>query len=343
MTEAKIEDRVLPGQIYEIRPDGRWNIFLDASMCGAFGQCPQYFKYNYIDSIAPKGDRPWARDIGSWWSEVMENIYSAFYKGEKLSSQQVVELAISKWNSLKMDDLAQFHPKTYKEFGGVHGAVLMITEYADRQLPIDYQCWRIIAAEASFGRNREVVIGETGKVVLHWMGQPDLYVIFNDRIMPVDHKSLDAIGSNTPLRYKPHIQLPGYIIAGQILLKQLGFNLPVDRCIINAVARKEVKGSKTDVAPRFKRFFISYTEAELSEWKVRRLRQAEHIRECIETSIWPWQEYACSNMWNRPCPFQRIDDKPPDSRSIVIAADFVKKDFWIPGGKEPETKAEVKG
>jgi hypothetical protein len=340
MIDNIIEEKVKPGQIYEIRPDGRWNIFLDASMMSSFGMCNQYFQYSYIRHLAPKGDRPFARDLGSWWSGTMETIYNAQFKGIFLEPMQIVNIATSKWNELNMNELEALHPRAWKEFGGRYGALAMIAEYGARQLPIDYKTWKIIAAEAAFGRNREVCIGETDKIVLYWMGQPDLFVIFNDRIMPVDHKSLASIDNFTARKYKPHIQIPGYIIAGQILLKSLGYSLPCDRAIINAVARKDTttKDGEDIKKPRFKRFFISYTEAELQEWRRLRLRQAELLRESFERNLWLRNENSCSYMWGKSCQFQNIDEKDPGAREVVIKADYLIKQPWIPGRRDEDTK-----
>lgn len=335
---TEIEDKIKPGEIYSIRPDGRWNIYLDASMASAFGICPQYFYYSYVRNIQPKGDRPFARDLGSWWSSIMEEIYNAQFKGIFLEPMSLVNIATAKWVELRMDELEPLHPKMWKEFGGRYGALTMIAEYGARQLPIDYKTWKIIAAEASFGRNREVMIGETDKIVLYWMGQPDLFVIFNDRIMPVDHKSLSTIDNFTSRKYKPHIQIPGYIIAGQVLLKSLGYELPCDRAIINAVARKDTttKDGEDIKKPRFKRFTVSYTEAELDEWKKLRLRQAELIRESFERNLWLRNENSCSYMWGKSCAYQNVDEKPPETREVVIKADYIVRPAWIPGKSKTE-------
>ena len=332
------ESKIKPGEIYEVRPDGRWNIYLDASMASSFGICNQLFQYQYVRNLVPKGDRPFVRDLGSWWSSVMESIYNAQFKGILLEPMQIVSIATEQWNNLNMNELETLHPRAWKDFGGRYGALSMIAQYAERQLPIDYKTWKIIAAEASFGRDREVKIGETEKIVLYWMGQPDLFVIFNDRIMPVDHKSLSTIDNFTLRKYKPHIQIPGYIIAGQILLKSLGYSLPCDRAIINACARKDTttRDGEDIKGPRFKRFIISYTEAELEEWKRLRLRQAELIREAFERNLWLRNENSCSYMWGKSCAYQNIDEKPPETREIVIKSDYIVREAWIPGRTKTE-------
>jgi PD-(D/E)XK nuclease superfamily protein len=336
-------NRIQPGEFYKILPDGRWEIYLDATMCGTFGVCEAMFYESFVRCIVPKGDRPFARDLGSWWSAVMEEIYGAMFKESRLDSKAIVDMSMVKWNELQMDELEKVHPKAYKEFGGRYGALQMIAEYATRQLPIDYQIWKIVAAEASFGRNKEVCIGETDKIILYWMGQPDLFVISGERLSPIDHKSIAYIDASTSKKYKPHIQIPGYIVAGQILAKSLGYDLPVDRAVINCVARTDrTDKSGESKYPRFKRISVSYTPTELDEWRQRRLAQAERLRFCFENNTWAWNEYACSNVWNKPCQFQNIHEKPPEVRPIVIAADYMKRAAWIPGKteKEEEKKAE---
>jgi hypothetical protein len=335
-----MNEQIQPGELFRIRPDGRYEIYLDATMASSLALCPQYFKYSFIDCITPKGERPFARDLGSWWSEVMENIYGAMHQSKRLTSEEIVSTAMRVWTDLKMDELEKFHPRSYKQFGGRHGAIAMIAEYAQRQLPIDYSSWKIIAAESSFGRNKEVCIGETNKIILYWMGQPDLYVIQQDRVMPVDHKSVATLDAKTIKKYKPNVQIPGYIIAGQILVKSLGYDLPIDRCIINAVARTDSSDKDGVVKkPRFKRFQVAYSPEELAEWKRNRLLQAEELRTYLEAQNWRRNEGSCPNQWNHVCPYLNIDEKPPETRQIVINADYVKRDFWIPGRKE-KTKSE---
>jgi hypothetical protein len=329
------DTRIQPGELYKILPNGKWEIYLDATMCGTFGVCEIMFKETFVNNLTPKGDRPFARDLGSWWSAVMEEIYGAFTRGIKLEPQPIMNLAVKNWQELKMDELEKIHPKSYKQFGGFHGAIAMISDYAHRQLPVDYRTWKIIAAEASFGRNREVCIGETDKIILYWMGQPDLFVVYEGRLMPVDHKSIATIDSKTMKKYKPHIQLPGYIIAGQVLCKDLGLDYQVDRCIVNAVARTDSTDKLgNEKRPRFKRFFPQYSTSELEEWKRRRLSQAERIRHCIEYNDWLWNEYACSYQWGHPCQYQNIHEKPPESRLIVVQSDYTTRQPWIPGLKE---------
>jgi len=337
--QAVAEDRIKPGEFYRIRPDGRWEIYTDASMMGTFGVCEAMFYESYVQCLAPKGDRPFARDLGSWWSSVCEHIYTADFNSKRLDSKEIVDMSMKVWNELQMDELEKHHPRSFKEFGGRYGALQMIAEYAQRQLPIDYQTWKIVAAEASFGRNREVCIGETDKIILYWMGQPDLFVLSGERLFPVDHKSIAYIDANTSRKYKPNIQIPGYVVAGQILAKSLGYEISVDRAVINCVARSDRTDKSGDSKhPRFKRIPVTYTPSELEEWKRRRLLQAERVRHCFEFNEWLWNENTCSNFYNKPCPFQNIHEKPPDVRQVVINADYVKRDFWIPGRSKNETE-----
>ena len=342
MTLTETESIIKPGEFYKIRPDGKWEIYLDATMCSTFGACPQMFYYSFVRSLIPKGgDKVFSRDLGSWWSKLMELIYTAEFQNKRMEPMQVLAAATKIWDELKMDELEKFHPRSYKEFGGRYGALQMIADYANTQLPIDYHTWKIIAAEASFGRNKEVCIGETEKIILYWMGQPDLYVISSGRVHPVDHKSIGWIDANLAAKYKPNIQIPGYIVAGQILAKSLGYDLPIDRAIINCVARTD-RTDKTDTGkyPRFRRIPVSYTANELEEWKVRRLKQSERLRTCFETNHWDWNEQTCSYFFMKPCPFRNVDNKPPETRELVIFSDYITRPHWIPGRTEKEKEKE---
>src|SRR5665213_4219543 len=114
---------IKPGELYRIRHDGRWEIYLDATMCSTFGICQQMFHHSFVRSITPKGERPFAMNLGSWWSEVMENLYGSFYKEKRLSGDEVIQLALTVWEKLNVSELEKFHPKSYKAFGGKAGAI----------------------------------------------------------------------------------------------------------------------------------------------------------------------------------------------------------------------------
>jgi hypothetical protein len=344
MTMITKDPMIKPGQIYEVRSDGRWDIFLDATMARTYAACPAMFKESFGENLVPKGDKAFARDLGKWWSRCMEEVYTAKFNDNPLQPKQFVELAMKVWNELEMDELEATNPKQYKEFGGRYGALQMISEYATRQLPIDYRTWKILAAEASFGRNKEVCLGETERTVLYWMGQPDLYVISDGRVLPVDHKSTGYIDAWTANKYKPDVQIPGYIIAGKILAKALNLDFPIDRAIINCVARTD-RTDKTDTGkfPRFKRFFIQYTPEELEEWTRRRLQQSDLLRTSIETNTWQWNEAICSSYYHKVCQFRNIHEKTPSVRPVVIAADYLKRAPWIPGKTEKELKGQGEG
>lgn len=336
------QDKIKPGEFFKILPDGRWEIYLDATMCSTFGACEQMFHYSFVKSLVPKGTGSvFSRDLGSWWSALMEKIYTAEFENKRLEPLEVIKVANTIWDGMGLNELEKYHPKSYKEFGGRYGALQMIADYAHKQLPIDYNTWKIIAAEASFGRHREVKIGETDKIILYWMGQPDLYVLSNGRIFPVDHKSVAYLDANIASRYKPNIQIPGYIISGQIIARDLGYDFPIDRAVINCVARTD-RTDKSDSGkyPRFRRIPISYTATELQEWKVRRLKQAEKLRSCFETGHWAWNEQTCNYYYMRPCNYRNIDNKPPEVRSIAINSDYLTRPHWIPGRTEKEEKKE---
>lgn len=337
-----MSETIQPGQIYSILPSGQWEIYLDATMDGNFGVCPQLFKYAFIDNVHAKGERPWARDLGSWWSSVMESMYYGMFQYQKGLSgrpdpKDLVEMAARKWVELDMDKLKDIHPRSYSSFGGRHGALLMIAEYIERQLPVDYSTWKIISAEAHFGRRKEFLVGETNKVKLYWMGQPDLFVIFGNRVCPIDHKSVDKISPKLIKKYKPHIQLPGYILAARILMEQLGFvGDTIDRCIVNCCARTDSEDKKGVKRPRFQRILVTMAPEELEEWKRHRLRKAERLRENIESGNWEWNEYACANQWGRQCAYQDICEKSPAVRPVIIQSNYAKREAWAPGGKIKE-------
>jgi hypothetical protein len=264
----------------------------------------------------------------------MEWYYTAMAQ-KSLTKDMAIHLALQAWDECGIDLLQPFFPASYEKFGGRPGAVIMMDQYWDFSYAYDTVNWKIIGIESGFGRKREVCIGENDKVVVFYIGKPDLVTTESKRIMPVDHKTTRYIKTNADHDYKPHAQTAGYIVSTQAILKSLGIDEVVDRCIVNIAARSEPsdnpRGGKPK-RPRFKRVPVPYSQTELEEWRHQTILKCTRLRECIEKNEWLWNDSAC-HMYSG-CEYRAIHAVPPASRLIVIQSSYKIAEAWTP--YEPE-------
>lgn len=261
----------------------------------------------------------------------MELCYKAI-QNNALNLTTVLDIGKHTWEEEKMDVL--FPPamsEENKSFGGMRGVVQILTEYYPT-LVADSRTWKIIAAEAGFGRKKEVCIGENDKVVVYYIGKPDLLVMefSSGRLLPIDHKSKDYIKSNLIKQFKPHAQTTGYIVVTEVLAKQLGVDTVVDRCVINLVGRKAPTNKPRDGVKkeRFTRVYPHYSREELQEWKDNLVKKATRLRFCVENNEWLWKEDSCHLFSG--CSFRDIDSVTVGSRQLMIDTKYVKVEPWIP-------------
>ena len=320
---------VKPDTLYEVQPDGRWAFFLDNSKLAAFGSCEWLFRYRYIQNIRPKG-KSYPMSIGSWWSLVLERCYNDVANHKSLTQARAIQHAVAAWKEMKMDELKQYAPKKFESFGGAAGAVVMIDEYWRDYAQHDQQRWNIVAAEAGFGRKREVCIGENDRVVVYYIGKPDLFIINDGRLIPLDHKTVNNIRSDLTKKYKPHPQMQGYIVVGEVLARQLGYDVTVDRCIMNIAGRTPPSDKPRDGVKkaRFIRIHPGYSRDELAEWRSQTLLKVTRLRHVLETDEWTRNEAACHLYAG--CDYRGIDSVTPSARPDIINAGFVKVEPWVP-------------
>jgi hypothetical protein len=322
---------VKPGQLYEVDADGTWRFFFDSSMIRSFRECPQLFKYKYVDNIRGRGNH-FKTAVGSWWSSTMELYYNAF-RAKDLTRTSAVEFALHEWNEHKMQQtFAVNWPDSYNKFGGQLGAAEMASEYWDWAHTLDERSWDVVSVEEGSGRLREIFIGKMEnihgvKVEVYYIIKPDLYVIENNVLMPVDHKTKDYLKSGMQHEFKPHFQTMGYIIAAQELSNDLKLGLQPDRCLINVAARNK-PGPAAKVQERFRRFPISYSVSQLAEWREKVLATAIELRQCFESGIWSWTESTCHKFGG--CTYRALDSVPADARLTVIKAAYDIGESWVP-------------
>jgi hypothetical protein len=322
-------------QFYRLLPDGRYEFFVDASLLKNFSLCERYMYLHNVQNYRPKGDlaaRPFAMTIGSWWSSVMEMFYDKLKTGTDITNDDIVSFATEAWKKEDVASAAAADPKRFEAFGDLPGAILMLKDYHDSQYLIDKSIWKVVAVEQGFGLKREVLVGETRRVVVYWVGKPDLVVIEQGRLVPVDHKTVTRIDSRTIHRYKPSTQMPGYCFACESIAKALGIKARVSRCVVNICSRSRPveKPKNGNKAPRFVRAYPNFTPEEIEEWRWDVISKCERIAYNLEHKSWTWSETSCHNMYMRDCPMVQYCGVTPSARDSVLRGCYVTGSPWQP-------------
>lgn len=316
---------------YTIQQDGRWDFYIDNSALKDFRLCEQYFKYHHLDNIGQKGLMPYVIDLGSWWSSTMESIYTYIQETGSVSLAMAQQISAGEWVSKGME--SHKDDKRYEKFGGQYGAITMIDQYYERHLVNDMKNWKIIGAEAGFGLKGECLVGENNKVIVHWVGKPDLTVLAEHRLTPLDHKTVSGIDADISGKYKPNTQLAGYVFATQLIARNLGLDVTVDRVIVNVCSRVEPTDKPRNgkpVRPRFVRVTPGYSQSEIEEWQRQTVWKVTRLREAIESGNYLWNENSCHNMYYRPCPYRGLCSIPSGARPDVIRGNYQQIQKWTP-------------
>jgi len=345
------------GHFFEVLPDGRYHFRFDHHLINDFNTCDRYFMFRHMPSAVvdgtPKVYRPKVGDkfktsCGSWWSRVMELFYhemSHLERGIAPGFQLMQKFASDAWQDLDMERFASLPPddkqrQNFDAFGGATGALQMALEYYQSYALADASAWKIISTEKGFGLRDEVFLGEDDKVIVHYMGKPDMvvYDYASSEIVPLDFKTKDRIQSNVNSLWKPHPQTTGYIVAindiiDQIQSPTLGVSIkrPTTRCFIRLCARlRPTDKPRNGVrAPRFVTCYPNYSLEELEEWKKTILAKARRLRLAIESNEFIPRESACHLFYNG-CDFRRVCSLSPSVRHVALKADFVQVEPWKP-------------
>jgi hypothetical protein len=330
-----------PYSFYKILPDGRIELFVDASLLKDFCHCEAFFELRHMKNLRTKSSstmKPFPMAIGGWWSDVMERFYNNLRDNKQVSNDDIQTFAVQSWAEARLDLASLHEPDKFASFGDLAGAVLMLHEYYTSQYLIDQRNWKVIGVEEGFGLKKEIRLGETRNCVVYWIGKPDLVVVENGRLTPVDHKTVSRIDGSTIGRYKPSAQMSGYVFACEELAKQLGYPIRVDRCVVNICSRSRPSDNPRNgkKKPRFIRAYPNFSREELDEWRRRVVSTCDRLATCIRTNTWNWNDTACSNFFMRDCDYKKLHSVTPSAREFILAADFMQGEPWRPYSIEKE-------
>jgi hypothetical protein len=338
----------------------RLAFYIDNHLITTHNFCEAQFYLKHMRRLRLKGPSGMAMSIGGWWSAVLEDFYNLIKEQQNPrisptglvlplsgypSQKDFIESAAKRWREAKMDELAVARPKAYKEFGGSTGAALMAMQYYVGQGRLDCQNWKIVGAEKGFGQKGEVLLYEDDKILVYYIGKPDLVVLADggNTLLPVEHKTIHRIQSNITVKYKPHPQIMGYVFSLNRIAKDLGYDKPVDRCIVNVAARAMPAEKPKDgkVKPRFTRIFPHYAVEELEEWRQNVVAKVKRLHYSLINDEWLWKDGQTTCHLYGGCEYRGIHSKPPSMRDLVISSDYVEIASWSPYVVEDEDEEEI--
>jgi hypothetical protein len=369
------EKKAKPAYFVDVLPDGRWAFYVDSSLLNSYTKCPKFFWYQYMQMQRRKG-MAGAMSIGSWWSRTLELFYLNMQARQQdnagyVTREEMTAFAVNAWRmcmnckhehtgsdslspcselnpeksgpceckeNRSMNLMQSQNPTAWKTFNGPTGALLMASEYYDRIGGLDNTNLKIVSSEAGFGLRGELILYEDEQIVIYYVGKPDLVVWDKSSqfLAPLDHKTVDRVRSDVQRKFKPHSQTIGYIWAVGQLAKSLGYDVPVDRCIINICGRllpaeKPRDGKKK---PRFTRIYPNYGPDEIDEWKRNAVSKVQDLYKSIQLDEWQMRDNSCHLYGG--CDFRLVDSVAPVNRPLVLKSDYVTVEPWVPYAVEDE-------
>lgn len=334
----------------EINPeDGAIEIFLDHHALSSYRACEAYFELNILNSIRPK-HRIWNLDFGVLFHSMIEE----FYESKKAGNYELLDWlshAIIYWEKYKFEEHSEH--KMFKVLGGLHGFVVMLTQYADH-FAKEADRLRVIGTEIKFGKQKEVLLGEfkideldrpkeefftnciveTRKVRCYLTGRIDFLMDNGIALGPLDHKTSAFFSGNPADGYDPQDGMTGYVFATKQLVTkmfpEIASERKLDRIWMNFASISPDKDG--DPMKRFRRIPIFKTEWQLERYRQRQLSTFKKILEFILSGREAdWATDRCSNFWRRDCQYKNLHRQNSASNMLTILNnDFVQGKSWDP-------------
>lgn len=306
-------------------------LYADNHILQTLRQCEAMFVENFMQCIAPRGDRSWSIEFGIWTHSWLEH----FYKNYKtITCSDLVEFGTQKWLKMNMQYFVQ-QPKLFKtcaDLGGLTGGVNLIVHYF-MMYGEQRETLNIIATEVAFGKEKEVPILEQPlpqyniPFRAYYCGRMDAVSDSNTVVSPVDHKTTSTISPNTGRDFNPHEGIEGYVYALNKIYKRFFPSLQrsCNKAIVNHLQVKHT----SQYADRFKRTEITYSPAKLEEWRLRQIRTFKRMYDLLVLEESPdWNSQTCHNIYNHPCSYRTLHEQDPVNRQAIIDAHYVKIESW---------------
>jgi hypothetical protein len=337
--------------------DGALEMYVDHHILSTMRMCEAKFVEEILNSQYGRTDRYWSLEFGAWVHECCDIFYKEFQKiGLPPQLDPWVKKGTDLWdaydldyykpNSKKLVKEYRTDEKKYHSFGGRAGAAAFLIHYYAFYMG---QRFRVVATEVSFGRGREVLLGEfrfprfkyyegpegqSDLIVESWdivrvflTGRIDLLVDNTYKVGPVDHKTTATFDGYEHNDFDPHEGITGYIYTTDALL---GLKYPDNPHKICRDGWIFHIATNALCEPRFKATLITKTPQQLEDFRTRQVRTARRILEVMVSGVADWNTLVCSNIYNKPCPYRELHRQPPIQREATLQQFYQVKTPWNP-------------
>lgn len=353
--------------IFRMGEDGVLEMYVDHHQLSTMRTCEAKFYEEQFAHVGPRTSRYFSLEFGCWFHEILEDYYNAFKKtGLPPVVDEWISAGLKLWNAYGLDDFAPAKGTLTKDMYGDKKKYYALcnwdTKGAITRLMIQYytfyanQRMRVVDTEISFGRAKEVYLGEfyiLGILVRCYLtGRIDLLVDNGTNIGPVDHKSTAKFDGYESDDFDPHEGITGYIYAINSILA----SSTTESEGYPQVAPRLCRGgwiyhvSLADNTPRFKPTPVFKTPQQLEDYRKRQLRTCQRIYNLAASTTGvdsqpfnygsvEFNALICNNIYNSPCPFRELHRQPFIQREGTITQFYQINPAWDPA-KPPTRKRE---
>lgn len=344
----------------QLSSDGVLEMYVDHHILSTMRTCEGKFVEEIANRQHTRTERYWSLEFGAWVHDCVERFYDSFRKtGNPPQVDEWTKEGISLWmdydldyykpDPLKLVKDYRTDEKKYHSFGGAQGAAAFLIHYYAFYMN---QRFRVVSTEISFGRGKEVLLGEfrvpyydTGnsynegaeapsikgwyRIRCYYTGRIDLLVDNTYKVGPVDHKTTATFDGFESEEFDPHEGITGYIYTiNQVLGKKFP-DSPHKICRDGWIFHIATNASCN---PRFKATLINKTPQQLEDFRLRQVSTCSRIFDVLNNGgrVADWNTMACNNIYNRPCPYRELHRQPEVQREGVLRQFYEVRPAWDP-------------
>jgi len=322
-------------------------VVVDNHLMQTYRACPQHFFRANVEGWKRKSNksvdgqqRIWNLDFGILLHKMLELYYQNFQKPAFDANAWFIDRAIKEWQEAEMD--VHCEEKEFKLIGGLQGFIGILTQYAAVLGP-QTERLRVLGAEVSFGRAKEVPLFVGKGLEIYLAGRMDLIVDDGYFICPMDHKSEGVFRGEPGLKYETEEGPTGYIYALSKILPSLlpeGEILKRDcsKILMNLIQKKPT----TNPAERFKRVAIRKTAEQLEDYRGRMVTTVVHMLKDMERYVLGLNiqrdTTKCTNWYFRDCLYRDVCRQGSrEGADATLQNGFVKLPIWNTEEVKPTT------
>lgn len=286
-------------------------IFIDNSTLERFAKCARSFEYYAINRRCGNATR-----IALVFGTAVHAALEARYKGLELGNQIAAGMNIL--NTIEIP------PEEHRNAEFLRNVVSQYDTFCmtnDDYEPIAVN--GVPFVEHAFALPLGSVAGPNGaRYNVVYTGKIDLLVKYQDRILPVDHKTTSMFGPSFFDEFVNSSQPHGYAWAAQQLLQQ-----PIDGYMINAIVVR--KPTRTGTSIEFARQPYFLESGRVDEWRENTLWLIQRFVNDWINKMFPMETTWCCNKYGK-CEYFNVCTVAREGREKVIKSNLYTDVVWNP-------------